>query len=74
MPVRRLPTWRIMIRAAHRGTDMIEKCPLHNKMEYSKEYDSEYCPDCNEWLIGKCTDPTCEFCSKRPARPMAEVK
>lgn len=36
---------------------------------YAECYDSYYCPDCNSWLDEKCTDATCEFCSRRPELP-----
>lgn len=36
---------------------------------YAECYDSYYCPDCNVWFEEKCTDASCEFCSRRPAFP-----
>ena len=45
-------------------------CTIHNKTDYSEEYDSFYCPDCNRWLDEKCADPNCEFCSVRPDKPI----
>jgi hypothetical protein len=35
----------------------------------SKTYDAAYCSACNLWLEGRCSDPQCQYCSKRPAKP-----
>jgi len=40
--------------------------------EYSVESDAHLCPRCNRWLEGRCRDPQCKFCSKRPARPVPQ--
>jgi len=40
--------------------------------KYSKEYDSHYCEQCNEWLEDICTDRDCEFCKIRPVTPMGD--
>ena len=37
---------------------------------YSEEYDAYYNPTTNEWIESKCDDPTCEFCTNRPERPL----
>ena len=34
--------------------------------EYSEKYDSYYDPETGKWLELKCSDPECEYCSKRP--------
>jgi hypothetical protein len=39
---------------------------------YSAEYDAYYNPVTNEWIDTKCDDPTCEFCSTRPAQPLKD--
>jgi len=44
------------------------------KRTYSEEYDAYYDEDTNEWIDGKCDDPTCEFCMNRPERPVAPKK
>lgn len=36
----------------------------------SEEYDAYYCPNCNKWLEGACSDPECSFCVERPERPL----
>ncbi|WP_027410580.1 hypothetical protein [Anoxybacteroides tepidamans] len=33
-------------------------------------FDSEFCPDCNEWLSHCCGDPDCMFCKERPEKPL----
>ena len=38
--------------------------------KYSEEYDAYYDEDTNEWLESTCDDPDCEFCTKRPERPL----
>jgi hypothetical protein len=44
-------------------------CKCGSNKLFSNEYDSYYCDYCNEWLESKCDDPTCEFCTIRPATP-----
>ena len=41
-----------------------------NKLDYNKDYDSEYCSKCNEWRIKTCDDPNCKFCCNRPEKPI----
>jgi hypothetical protein len=41
---------------------------------YSKEYDAYYNQATNEWIDHKCCDPNCEFCTKRPEKPMGTQK
>jgi hypothetical protein len=45
-------------------------CSCGSKQKFSIEYDAYYCKSCNEWLESKCDDPTCEFCTIRPATPI----
>lgn len=40
--------------------------------EYSEQFDTYYCKECNKWLESTCEDPTCEFCKKRPQQPNSE--
>lgn len=38
---------------------------------YNERYDSEYCADCNKWLVDACTDSACEgfIDMNRPGKP-----
>lgn len=45
-----------------------KKC--NNNLIHSEEYDTFFCPKCNEWGEAKCNDPNCEFCQKRPDKPL----
>jgi hypothetical protein len=51
----------------------IVKCPVcgaQGKYSYYDDgYDAYYCEPCNKWIDEKCSDPECEWCSKRPERP-----
>jgi hypothetical protein len=38
--------------------------------EYSEEFDCYYNPKTNQWTEPKCSDPECEYCSRRPERPL----
>jgi len=42
------------------------------KEEYSEKHDAEFCPNCNEWTIPVCTNPSCKFCADRPDKPITE--
>ena len=42
----------------------------YSDIELSEEYDAYYSISKNEWIDSKCDDPTCEFCSERPERPL----
>lgn len=46
------------------------ECKCMTDRDYSKEFDAYYCPKCNWWLEEGCSGPTCEFCGKRPMRPL----
>ncbi len=39
---------------------------------YSEEYDAYYNQATNEWIDTKCSDPKCEYCTTRPARPLKD--
>lgn len=41
-------------------------------IKYSEEYDAYYNQATNEWTEPKCDDPACEYCTKRPERPMVD--
>jgi hypothetical protein len=38
--------------------------------ELDQQYDALFCRQCNRWTEAACSDPDCQFCSPRPARPM----
>ncbi|WP_456278493.1 hypothetical protein [Bacillus sp. AK128] len=42
----------------------------HHFLIYSDEFDAYFCPNCNEWIESKCSDPTCFYCPKRPDQPL----
>ena len=44
------------------------KCS-QNKVYYD-DYDAFICPQCNVWLESACADSSCEYCSKRPDKPL----
>ena len=33
-------------------------------------YDSEFCPQCNEWKANVCGDDSCTYCKERPEKPL----
>ena len=35
-------------------------------LDYNDEHDSIFCPSCDEWREGACSDPDCEYCLARP--------
>ncbi|MEE1132804.1 MAG: hypothetical protein UHX00_14375 [Caryophanon sp.] len=37
---------------------------------YYGEFDSYFCPQCNTWHEPACKDPNCDYCSKRPEKPL----
>lgn len=39
---------------------------------YSEKYDAYYNQRTNEWIDDQCCDPDCEFCRRRPARPLVD--
>ncbi len=41
--------------------------------EYSSDFDAMFCPVCNIWLDVRCGDEMCDFCSRRPERPMVSL-
>jgi hypothetical protein len=41
-----------------------------HKTERSGEFDALYCASCNRWTERTCSQPDCEFCTKRPERPL----
>ena len=54
---------------------MLIKCThCSTKADYNERYDAEYCRACNCWLIDKCKDEKCFFCTKRPEKPLFKKK
>jgi len=49
-----------------------DKCG--NPKEYHALYDAFFCAKCNEWRESRCEDPNCEFCPKRPEKPINSEK
>lgn len=45
-------------------------CIAGESAKYSEDYDAFYDPKENVWTEDKCTDPTCEYCTIRPERPI----
>ena len=45
-----------------------QQCGEKKHFDYAK-YDSVGCVGCDIWLDGKCGDPKCPFCAKRPEKP-----
>jgi len=37
---------------------------------YSHDYDAYFCINCNEWIESQCGDSSCEYCKKRPEKPL----
>jgi hypothetical protein len=47
------------------------KCEVCGKeTKHNMKYDAYYCEPCNRWNEPACSDDTCEFCSKRPEKPL----
>ncbi|MCB9619833.1 MAG: hypothetical protein H6724_10355 [Sandaracinus sp.] len=36
--------------------------------------DAVFCPACDGWLEEVCSDPECDFCTRRPERPSLETR
>jgi len=45
------------------------RCSCGRIFDYSQGYDAEFCRACDRWWAKACSDPRCEFCATRPARP-----
>jgi hypothetical protein len=37
---------------------------------YFWDYDAYFCAPCNIWLEPRCDDKTCQYCIKRPDKPL----
>lgn len=55
------------------GTCEERLCPQCGKkgLIFLYVYDAVCCIKCDTWLSGKCSDPQCPFCSRRPEPPSA---
>jgi hypothetical protein len=47
-----------------------ERCGMPT--EYTWDFDASFCRWCNRWIDQKCKEANCEFCAKRPDRPLPE--
>ena len=48
-------------------------CPqCGHKQVYYEKYDAFFCPKEDIWLEKGCSDPKCEYCGKRPSRPISD--
>lgn len=45
------------------------RCSCGTLLDYSQRYDAEFCRACDRWRAKDCRDPSCAFCTRRPARP-----
>lgn len=51
--------------------DVHAYCPkCLEALTFDNEFDASYCTGCNEWREEKCSDTSCEYCEKRPKRPL----
>ncbi|MBB4826321.1 hypothetical protein HNO89_003580 [Sporosarcina luteola] len=39
---------------------------------YYDDFDTYFCPKCNNWLESKCNDPNCKYCCNRPEKPLSQ--
>lgn len=51
-------------------SEMADHC-IHcmQSLVYNEEFDSVYCPSCDEWREEACDEEECDFCRARPAKP-----
>jgi hypothetical protein len=50
--------------------EMLKHCKIClDPLDYNDEHDSVFCPSCDEWREGACSDPDCDYCLARPAKP-----
>lgn len=42
--------------------------PTH-RPKRDERHDAYFCPACDAWIEGQCSDPKCSFCQTRPSRP-----
>jgi hypothetical protein len=48
-----------------------DPCPSCGALRvYHEKHDAYFCPQCNRWLEGRCSDPTCGYCPERPVTPL----
>jgi hypothetical protein len=41
----------------------------HRDPDYSDDYDSYYCGECDVWAEAACGDKRCTYCATRPTKP-----
>lgn len=41
-----------------------------NPLVFYEKHDAEFCPQCNVWASEPCADTACDFCTKRPEKPL----
>lgn len=52
-----------------------ENCKhCNNSKIYYADFDAYFCAYCNKWLEAHCFDPFCEYCKKRPKKPIPSDK
>lgn len=38
---------------------------------YYDDFDTYFCPKCNNWIESKCSDPNCKYCPNRTEKPLS---
>ncbi|WP_156289512.1 hypothetical protein [Oceanobacillus salinisoli] len=67
---------RVMI-GEHKIDGIIREYTCKNcesKIVFFEIYDSEFCPQCNEWTESTCNDPDCFHCVNRPKKPLDNIE
>jgi ribosomal protein L37AE/L43A len=57
----------------HELRGFVDENPCPNcgaRRVYHEKHDAYFCPHCNRWLEGPCSDPSCEYCLERPDTPL----
>jgi hypothetical protein len=44
------------------------RCGNATKMNW--DFDALFCRRCNRWIDAKCSQPDCQFCGRRPRKPL----
>jgi hypothetical protein len=48
-----------------------DKCKIcKERLIYYQKYDTLFYAKCNSWTENRCTDLDCNYCSKRPNKPL----
>ena len=48
----------------------MKHCTCGAVLDFSHQYDAAFCRLCDAWRETNCGSPTCEFCARRPERPL----